>query len=130
MRGAIRQVFGEPTERWPKKIEDRFSECGLAIDYRTVYARMSSETHADAEETVRFLLGKLSGDPKILEQMALETTSFSRYLMYFAVLFFLQASLAYACSYKLSETQEFLKKGIAETYGEILNTIPTMGAGI
>jgi hypothetical protein len=59
IRTRIAQMFGEPREHWPKKISDRFGEVGLALDYRTVYARMSSETHADAEETVRYIIGKL-----------------------------------------------------------------------
>jgi len=129
MRTAMRRVLGAPTESWPKQVAARFDQVGLGIDYRTVYARLGSETHADAEETVRFVLGKIHGDSKVLEAMALETTYFSLYLVHYSVLLFLQAARAYATSYALTGCVDIIAKAVSNVESEILKLIPLMGAG-
>jgi hypothetical protein len=73
-------------EPWPKII-GRFEQIGEAVAYRTVYARLSSQTHADAEDTLNYIV--FSGDQALHAQMAQETTAFSQYLIAHSAYFYL-----------------------------------------
>ncbi|HEY3383762.1 MAG TPA: DUF5677 domain-containing protein [Vicinamibacterales bacterium] len=48
-------------EKWPSRIAERFEGLHDRVMYRTMYARLCSETHFDAEETLRYIVGKLEG---------------------------------------------------------------------
>jgi hypothetical protein len=78
-------------EVWPSRIERRFEVIGELISYRTVYARMSSQTHANAEETISYFFSKALGDEQLLRQMSLETLAFSEYLVHYGAHFYLEA---------------------------------------
>lgn len=80
-----------PDETWPK-VALRFVEIGEASTHRTAYARMCSQAHGDAEETLRYIIG-VTQDSKLFDTMALETAIFSRFMVYFAVMFFLKATI-------------------------------------
>jgi hypothetical protein len=56
-----RQAAPGPEETWPK-VALRFAEIGEGATHRTVYARMCSQAHGDAEDTLRYFLGQTSGD--------------------------------------------------------------------
>jgi hypothetical protein len=56
---------------WPN-ISSRFRTVGDGIGYRTVYARLCTETHFDAEETLRYFIGTVNGTED-LERMGIET---------------------------------------------------------
>jgi hypothetical protein len=92
-----------PKERWPRTIADRFSAIGEGETYRTVYARLGSETHADAEETLRFFVGRATGNKALLQRMALEGASMQRFYIHHAALFLLRASLAYSQSFAMDD---------------------------
>jgi hypothetical protein len=103
LRDFVKQAFGtQYLEQWPSSIEKRFSELGDGLSYRTYYARMSSEAHGDAEETIRYFVGRLQ-EPEVFEAMALETVWNSRLFLYCAVSTFLRASALYCGRYKLTD---------------------------
>ncbi|MGC1177621.1 MAG: DUF5677 domain-containing protein, partial [Methyloceanibacter sp.] len=56
VRRVVDAVFGSARERWAKSINERFKCIGESLGYRTFYARMSSEVHGDAEETLRYFI--------------------------------------------------------------------------
>jgi hypothetical protein len=90
-------------EKWPAQVSERFRALDDEVTYRTVYARLCSETHFDAEETLRYGLGQLGGD-ELLERMALETIGFTRLMISIAVTYFLHAALDYASRYSMNGT--------------------------
>ena len=102
LRDFVKQAFGtQHLEQWPSSVEKRFSELGKGLSYRTFYARMSSEAHGDAEETIRYFVGRLQSQ-EVFEAMALETVWNSRLFLYYGVACFLDASLLYCRRYGLS----------------------------
>jgi len=72
-------------------VADRFESIGKGVAYRTVYARLSSQTHADAEDTLNYILFKCIGDDAALLKMSKETVAFSEFLIAYAVYFYLVA---------------------------------------
>jgi hypothetical protein len=129
LRNLIGGSMSQGKERWPKSIEQRFKELGDALGYRTVYARMSSEVHTDAEDTLRYLLGKLQG-PDVFEAMALETVWTTRLYVHYAVSWYLRASIAYALRYGMHEVAELLKKELAVVEAELAEISLHVGSGL
>ena len=76
--------------RWPS-VADRFESIGEGIAYRTTYARLSSQTHADAEDTLNYIVFKCIGDDGLLLKMSKETVAFSEFLIAYGVYFYLLA---------------------------------------
>lgn len=99
--------------KWPS-VFDRFKDIGYEDSYRTVYAALSSQIHSDAEDTLNYLFGKASGDEALFSKMALETINFSRFLMYFAVVFYMRAAFAYARTFELVQAQEIISEGLKQ----------------
>lgn len=114
-------------EPWPK-ISERFQALGMDIPHRTAYVRLCSETHNDPEETLRYFLGRVSQDPGLLERMAIETVFFSRFMLYYAVSFFLQAARSYAEVFQLKDTAMKLSEGLSEIEQEMKETSLYIGA--
>ena len=102
-------IFTAP--RWPN-IAEKFDALGLAIIHRTVYARMCSQPHNDAEDTIFYFMGKIS-DEKTMEKLALESIHFSRLLVYFSVSYYFQASIKFVESFGLDECSPTLQRGYA-----------------
>jgi hypothetical protein len=127
VRQWMRDLMGEPREKWPKTVVDRFRALGDVLGYCTFYARMSSETHGDAEETIRCFLGRVQDDRGIFEKMALETVMMTRFHLYYAVSWFLKASIAYAVYYTLPGVLEKLKTELANVDGELLGIAQYVG---
>jgi hypothetical protein len=74
--------------RWPS-VADRFERIGESVAYRTTYARLSSQTHADAEETINYIVFQCVGDEELSVQMSRETIAFSEYLIAYGIYFYL-----------------------------------------
>jgi Family of unknown function (DUF5677) len=130
LRNIIRDSMSPAKSRWPKSIEQRFKELGDPLGYRTIYARMSSEVHADAEETLRYLLGKLHG-PQMLEAMALETVWTQRLYVHYALSWFLKASIIYATRYGIMDVANLLQKGFLDDVEKELSKIALhIGSGL
>jgi hypothetical protein len=55
LRSIIENSMGPAKTLWPKSIEQRFKELGAPLDYRTVYARMSSEVHGRSRDVTIFV---------------------------------------------------------------------------
>src|SRR5205807_4800080 len=72
-------------ESWPSTVAARFDKIGDSAGYRTIYSRMSSQIHSDAEETIRYFMGRTLGDEKVLGRMSMETIWFSKFMVYIAV---------------------------------------------
>lgn len=96
---------------WPS-VASRFEALGLADAYRTVYSRTSSQIHVDAEETIRYFLAVMSPDESLRERMALESWAFSRYMLYFAVKYYLMACGTFALTYGMKSQLRPLNDGI------------------
>jgi hypothetical protein len=130
LRQVVNAIGSKTKERWPPSIEQRFKHIGDSVGYRTFYARMSSETHADAEETLRYFVGKVTANPSLLDAMALETVWTTRFYIYYAVSFLLRATLAYARSYSLPAVEARLEKELANVERELIEISAHVGAGI
>lgn len=129
VRRVVDGVFGSARERWAKSINERFKCIGESLGYRTFYARMSSEAHGDAEETLRYFIGRMQSDETVLDAMALETVWTTRLYIYYAVSFFLRASLMYARTYALSKIENQLKSEIGAVERELVAISEHVGVG-
>ena len=112
---------------WPA-IADRFKALNLEVNYRTIYARLCAETHSDPEETLRYFVGKVFGDARLLERMAIETVAFSRFMLYYALSYFLRAAYRYAQVFGMEQATAELPKGLQQIEEEMVSTIPLIGA--
>jgi Family of unknown function (DUF5677) len=92
-------------EPWPK-IVDRFEQIGEAVAYRTAYARLSSQTHADAEDTLNYIFFTTNRDEEKLSQMARETVAFTQYLIAYGAFFYLSAMKTFCEAFKLNPATE------------------------
>jgi hypothetical protein len=127
---AVIEGSGKPaTERWPRTIEERFKALGNAINYRTIYARMSSEVHGDAEETLRYLIGKLASEAQF-EAMALETVWTTRLYVHYAVSWFVRASIMYALRYGLTDAAQRLDLEFKAVEAEMAEISKHIGASV
>lgn len=97
---------------WPGQVSERFKAIDDEVTYRTVYARLCSETHFDAEETLRFMLGRLGGDD-LMQRMSIETIMFTRLMVALAVSAFLKASSDYASRYGMGNVLRECGDGLA-----------------
>lgn len=61
--------FETEGKKWPN-IADRFEAIGESVSYRTAYARMSSQTHADAEDRISYIWARVIEDEQLIEQMS------------------------------------------------------------
>src|SRR5262249_11693741 len=100
----------------------------LEVNYRTTYARLCAETHSDPEETLRYFAGKVFGDARLLERMAIETVAFSRFMLYYALSYFLRAAHRYAQVFGMEQATAELPKGLQQIEEEMVSTIPLIGA--
>jgi hypothetical protein len=114
----LHEQFGvardEATESWPGAVLSRFEAIGQVTSYRTFYTRLSSSVHGDAEETLRYLIGKASGDEAILRQMGAETVEFCRYVVFESAAMYMLATSAYAYAFHCHSEADRLRKGMAE----------------
>lgn len=92
---------------WPN-IGSRFEAIGDSLAYRTFYARLCTATHFDAEDTLRYAIGKAAG-PEMFERVAVETVMFSRFLLAEAVRAYAETGKAYATSYSMEGAIETCK---------------------
>ena len=114
LRAFVRSMMGNTRERWPSKIVERFAGLGESMTYRTFYARMSSETHGDAEESLRYVFGRVHTDSKVMEALALGTAWTTRLYVYCATSLFIQVSIRYAESYSLHGMRLHLDAALAK----------------
>ena len=106
---------------WPK-ISERFRLLGLEIDYRTVYAGLCSQTHNDAEDLLNYFFAVASGNQELIDKAALETVNFSRFMLYFAVKYYITAAGGYAMRFELTKALEVINLGrnaISQTLEEL-----------
>lgn len=82
---------------WPN-IAARFETIGDGLAYRTFYARLCTGTHFDAEETLRYFIGRTMS-PDMFEKIAVETVMFSRFMLAEAVHAYAETGKEYATSY-------------------------------
>ncbi len=97
--------------KWPN-IAARFDVLGEGITYRTCYARLCAEPHFDAEETLRYIIGK-STTQEICEQMAVETVMFSRFMLAEAVRAYAATGKDYAKRYDMKAAAQTCIAAIA-----------------
>lgn len=89
---------------WPN-IGARFEAIGAGLSYRTFYARLCAATHFDAEETLRYVIGKATS-PEVLEKIAVETVMFSRFVLAETVRAYAETGKEYAMSYSMEAAVE------------------------
>lgn len=110
------------TTKFPKYVSERFKLLGLEIDYHTVYAALCSQTHSDAEDLLNYFFAIVSGSQELQNEVALEAVNFSRFMLYFAVRYYIAAAEGYARRFELSKALESLTDGrniILQTLEEI-----------
>ena len=111
-------VTRELKARWPN-VAERFTQLGLELDYRTVYAALSSQVHNDAEDLLNALLGPILNDAlhnegEILDRISGESRQFSRMLLYVAADYYLMAASGYVARFGLDEATAVVETGRAE----------------
>jgi hypothetical protein len=80
---------------------------------------MSAEVHGDAEETVRYFVGKLQ-EQNVFEAMALETILTTRLYIHYATSCFLRASIMYAGRYALHGVVFSLQEEMKSVQAELM----------
>lgn len=107
--------------QWPN-ISERFKLLGLELDYRTVYAALCSQTHNDAEDLLNYFFTTAIGNQQLIDQAAIKTVTFSHFMLYYAVKYYIMVAGGYAIRFELKKALEALKFGqnaISETLEEI-----------
>jgi hypothetical protein len=89
---------------------------------------MSSEAHGDAEETIRYFVGRLQSQ-EVFEAMALETVWNSRLFLYYGVASFLDASLLYSRRYGLAKPGADIARLRADVEQELGEIAKHTGSG-
>ncbi len=93
-----------PSPKSWASIRDRFVAVGKEIEYRTTYAAASSQVHSDAEDLLNELLTMFSSDPDSLQtKLKLETSNFSRMIIYQGFHYYLEAILRYCAVLQLEK---------------------------
>jgi hypothetical protein len=119
----VRRLFLEQTEvefrskgpvdttmSWPN-VAVRFERIGETPAYRTAYARLSSQTHIDAEDTINYVISSAMDNEENLLRMGAETVAFSEYLLLFGSQFYFFA-LRDLCSAWDLEIPGKLREGV------------------
>jgi hypothetical protein len=114
-------------EKWPN-IKGRFIETGHEILYTTVYGRTSSSIHTDAEATISYFLMKICENQDIEEQIGSEVFFFGQLMLYYAVKYFIEASLQFMKIYGMTEEIQRLELGLHEIEEEMNISLPHIGA--
>lgn len=95
--------------KFAKNISDRFTAVGEQFAYRVAYARLSSQTHMDAEDTINYMVAKLSGNQRQMEQMGLETVAFSDYMIHLGSHFYLKMLKEFVTTFDLLESAQVIE---------------------
>lgn len=127
LRVEFGQHLSTPSKPWPD-ISKRFQGIGKESGYRTVYARLCSQTHGDAEETLRYFLVMSVGDEKLLERAGIETWEFSRLMVLLATSFFLSAVRKYGETFGITDLASPLKLASQELDKEMKLVALNVGA--
>lgn len=115
------------TENWPNVLA-MFSALGKATAYRTIYMRMSSQIHSDAEETIRYFMARTCGNVALAEKMGLESVLFSRFMLYVGIQYFLEASRSFTRVYGMHEETRVLESGCSIIQQELISMAPHVGS--
>ncbi len=76
------------TVKFAPQIRNRFEEIGELLAYRTLYARLSSQTHCDAEDTLNYLQARMSFSQELGEKMGRETIAYSEMLVIYGCIYY------------------------------------------
>jgi hypothetical protein len=98
------------TDKWPN-ISERFKILWLEIEYRTVYAALCSQTHNDAEDLLNYIYATSSDNQDLIDKVATHTEEFSRFMLYFAVKYYLTVAYCYAIRFELFYAEESITIG-------------------
>lgn len=127
LRRFFSDLLGPPKEEWPASVDRRFKALNDALGYRTFYARMSSEVHGDAEETIRYFVGKLQNE-KVFETMALETIMTTRLYVHYAAACLLRAGTMCASRYGMNDAIAPLRMESEAMQAELMNIVSYLDA--
>lgn len=114
-------------EKWPN-IKDRFVKTGHEIVYTTVYGRTSSSVHTDAEATISYFIKKTCENKDMEEQVDSEVFFFCKLMLYYAVKYFIEASLQFMKIYGMTKEIERLELGLHEIEEEMSMIVQHIGA--
>lgn len=112
---------------WPSNAAALFEALGGEMTYRTFYARLCAETHLDAEETLRYIIGKIAAE-ELVEKMAVETVMYSRFCLFEAVRSYAATGKEYAQTFQLDTAIETCRKAEALLQNHVFNLSQHIGA--
>jgi Family of unknown function (DUF5677) len=98
--------FEPEAKKWPN-VADRFKAIGESVSYRTAYARMSSQTHADAEDSISYIMARVLDDEQQMALMSSETIAFSEYLVHYGAQFYLEAAREYEAVFSDAASERY-----------------------
>ncbi|HEX5329027.1 DUF5677 domain-containing protein [Sulfuricurvum sp.] len=107
----------------PKKILKRFQEVGHETTYHTVYTRLSATTHLNAEDTISYMMAKISGNKELELQIGLEASAFSEFMQIYALFFYGKVVEQFYFKYATQTDHE-----IAQSIDELLSIMNSIGA--
>src|ERR1035437_6452417 len=85
------------SQHWPSSLFKRCEQMDKAGQYLTSYHRLSSSSHINAEETIRWLFGTyysaIGRDARLPEKLSLETVSYSAMMTRIAVAHYIEANI-------------------------------------
>jgi hypothetical protein len=111
---------------WPS-VAERFEAIGDSVGYRTLYARLCTEVHFEAEGTLRYFLG-VTSTPEILEKLSIETVMFSRFLLAVAVQKYVETGREFATTFKMTAAIKTCRKAERRLGRHIFNLSRHVGA--
>lgn len=115
------EVLQEP---WPSVI-DRFRVVNFdsPVSYRTVYARLSSAVHMDAEATLLHLMLTLAIPiaPEMADALSIETAMFGRFMLRYALGKFAEAAHDYLVTFGMEPQADRISELIEEIEVRILS---------
>jgi hypothetical protein len=132
MRGVVsdlRNACGENEHHaaWPT-IAQRFQAIGREVDYRTIYARLSSQVHSDAEDVLSDLVFRCVGDEAMREKATGEAYQFSRMIVVTSARWCVLAAGSYGAGFILPEVPTHLQAALEELDQELQHISTLVGA--
>ena len=91
-----------PSSKSWGNIRDRFTKVDEEMAYRTTYAAASSQVHSDAEDLLNRFLVVFSPNPDVTKtKLLIETSNFSRMIIYQGLRYYLEAMNRYCNTFSL-----------------------------
>jgi len=116
--------------RWPD-LYQRMDALGRTLEYRTVYAALSSQAHHDAEDILNeFMAGSVPDDDKFAARVQREKDAFSVYMFLFGAKCFLDGMAALGHRFGFQSVVQTSKQSLKTVTDAIYRAIHSLEHGL